>query len=99
MTFCHCHSFKNHNIEQHLIFIRPSTFRLISFQESDCQETNSTPCDAVFGVYLKDHYLTPRFGVFGQEEPEAVALMSRLVPGSLTDGQVELLLMNEDSSS
>ncbi|CAL8401085.1 unnamed protein product [Boreogadus saida] len=32
MTFCHCHSFKKHNIEQHLKFIRQSTFRLISFQ-------------------------------------------------------------------
>ena len=39
MTFFHCHSFKKDNIEQHLKFIRQSTFRLILFQKSDCQET------------------------------------------------------------
>ena len=30
MTSCHCQSFKKHNIEHHLKFIRQSTFRLIS---------------------------------------------------------------------
>ena len=34
MTFCLCHSFKKQNIEQYRKFIRQSTFRLISFQES-----------------------------------------------------------------